>query len=92
MLKCLGLYEDVSYRFSKWDPNNTEKYIGTKEQWGRVINEPMNVNWLPASAAFRGYLSLGLLICAGTCFVAAGIIGYIKSVKLEKYMETKGVK
>ncbi len=33
MLKCLGLYEDVSYRFSKWDPDNREKYIGTVEQW-----------------------------------------------------------
>ena len=33
MLKCLGLYEDVSYRFSKWDPNDREKYIGTEEQW-----------------------------------------------------------
>ncbi len=33
MLKTLGLYEDVSYRFSKWDPDNREKYIGTEEQW-----------------------------------------------------------
>ena len=33
MLKCLGLYEDVSYRFSKWDPDDKEKYIGTAEQW-----------------------------------------------------------
>ena len=33
MLKTLGLYEDVSYRFSQWDPANTEKYIGTAEQW-----------------------------------------------------------
>lgn len=33
MLKTLGLYEDVSYRFSKWDPEDTEKYIGTPEQW-----------------------------------------------------------
>ncbi len=33
MLKTLGLYDDVSYRFSQWDPNDTEKYIGTKEQW-----------------------------------------------------------
>jgi len=33
MLKTLGLYEDVSYRFSQWDPADTEKYIGTKEQW-----------------------------------------------------------
>ncbi len=33
MLKTLGLYEDVSYRFSQWDPENKEKYIGTVEQW-----------------------------------------------------------
>ncbi len=33
MLKTLGLYEDVSYRFSQWDPDNREKYIGTTEQW-----------------------------------------------------------
>jgi len=33
MLKTLGLYEDVSYRFSQWDPEDSEKYIGTKEQW-----------------------------------------------------------
>lgn len=33
MLKCIGLYEDVSYRFSKWDPNDREKYIGTEKEW-----------------------------------------------------------
>ena len=33
MLKTLGLYEDVSYRFSQWDPNDRDKYIGTEEQW-----------------------------------------------------------
>ncbi len=33
MLKTLGLYDDVSYRFSQWDPEDSEKYIGTKEQW-----------------------------------------------------------
>lgn len=33
MLTTLGLIEDVTYRFSQWDPNNTEKYIGTAEQW-----------------------------------------------------------
>lgn len=33
MLKTLGLYEDASYRFSQWDPENREKYIGTEEQW-----------------------------------------------------------
>lgn len=33
MLKSVGLYEDVSYRFSQWDPKDREKYIGTPEQW-----------------------------------------------------------
>ena len=33
MLTTLGLIEDVSYRFSQWDPDNREKYIGTEEQW-----------------------------------------------------------
>ncbi|MCH5300688.1 MAG: threonine--tRNA ligase [Ruminococcus sp.] len=33
MLKTVGLYEDVSYRFSQWDPEDKEKYIGTPEQW-----------------------------------------------------------
>ena len=38
MLKTLGLYEDASYRFSQWDENDKEKYIGTKEQWDEAQN------------------------------------------------------
>lgn len=41
-LRTLGLEEDVTYRLSKWDPNNQEKYIGTAEVWeetqGRIRN------------------------------------------------------
>ena len=33
MLDTVGLGEDVTYRFSQWDPNNTAKYEGTAEQW-----------------------------------------------------------
>ncbi|MBQ7172156.1 MAG: threonine--tRNA ligase [Clostridia bacterium] len=33
MLKTVGLYDDVSYRFSQWDPNDTKKYIGTQADW-----------------------------------------------------------
>ena len=43
MLKVLGLYEDVSYRFSKWDPNNREKYIGTEEQWDEAQGAMKNI-------------------------------------------------
>ncbi|MGN0524150.1 MAG: threonine--tRNA ligase [Eubacterium sp.] len=43
MLKTLGLYEDVSYRFSQWDPDNREKYIGTKEQWDEAQGVMKNI-------------------------------------------------
>ena len=36
ILDVLGLEEDITYRFSQWDPNNTEKYEGTPEQWNEA--------------------------------------------------------
>ncbi len=35
-LTTLGLEEDVTYRMSKWDPENKEKYLGTAEEWDKV--------------------------------------------------------
>ena len=35
-LETLGLKEDCSFRFSQWDPNNTDKYEGTPEQWAEA--------------------------------------------------------
>lgn len=43
MLKTLGLYEDVYYRFSKWDENNKEKYIGSAEEWEIVQNRMRDI-------------------------------------------------
>lgn len=43
MLKTLGLYEDVSYRFSQWDPSDREKYIGTEEQWDEAQSKMKNI-------------------------------------------------
>ena len=42
-LDILGLKEDVSYRFSKWDPNNREKYLGTEEDWDIAQNALKNI-------------------------------------------------
>ena len=42
MLDALGLREDCSFRFSQWDPNRTDKYEGTVEQWNeaqRIMGE-----------------------------------------------------
>ncbi len=36
MLDALGLREDCSFRFSQWDPNRTDKYEGTPEQWAEA--------------------------------------------------------
>lgn len=43
MLKTLGLYEDASYRFSLWDPNNTDKYIGTAQEWNKVQDQMRSI-------------------------------------------------
>ena len=32
-LTTLGLQDDVTYRLSKWDPNNREKYLGDENYW-----------------------------------------------------------
>ncbi|HEX2944893.1 MAG TPA: threonine--tRNA ligase [Clostridia bacterium] len=62
MLKAVGLDGDVSYRFSKWDPNDKKKYIGTEEQWNEVqgrMREILNDLKIPyteadGEAAFYG--------------------------------------
>ncbi len=35
-LETVGLWEDCSFRFSQWDPNRTDKYEGTSEQWNEA--------------------------------------------------------
>ncbi|MGM9631976.1 MAG: threonine--tRNA ligase [Eubacteriales bacterium] len=35
-LETVGLWEDCSFRFSQWDPNRTDKYEGTPEQWNEA--------------------------------------------------------
>ncbi|NLG53469.1 MAG: threonine--tRNA ligase [Clostridiales bacterium] len=62
MLKTLGLDEDVTYRFSKWDENDREKYIGEPGQWEEVqtrmrdILDHTGIEYTEASgeAAFYG--------------------------------------
>lgn len=34
----VGLYEDLTFRFSKWDPEDKEKYEGTPEMWEEAEN------------------------------------------------------
>ena len=62
VMGVLGIEEDISYRFSKWDPNNTDKYVGTAEQWDEVqsamrrIIDDIGLNYYEAEgeAAFYG--------------------------------------
>ncbi len=42
-LTTLGLQDDVTYRMSKWDPNNKEKYLGTEEMWNEVQDMMRNI-------------------------------------------------
>ncbi|MBQ7037150.1 MAG: threonine--tRNA ligase [Clostridia bacterium] len=62
MLKTIGLFDDVSYRFSQWDPSDREKYIGTDEQWAEAqgimkkILDNLGINYVIGigEAAFYG--------------------------------------
>ncbi|MCR4943836.1 MAG: threonine--tRNA ligase [Clostridium sp.] len=62
LMGVLGLDEGISYRFSKWDPNNTEKYINDPEAWDktegimRKILNHLEIDYYEAAdeAAFYG--------------------------------------
>ena len=61
-LTTLGVEEDVTYRMSKWDPDNSDKYLGTAEEWDKVqdamreILDEIGLNYTEAAgeAAFYG--------------------------------------
>ena len=38
ILTILGLQDDVTYRLSKWDPKNREKYLGDEAYWESTQN------------------------------------------------------
>ncbi len=62
IMETLGIADDISYRFSKWDPNNTEKYINDPEAWNRTqdimrtILDHLKIDYVEADdeAAFYG--------------------------------------
>lgn len=62
MMNTLGIRQDVSYQFSKWDPNNKGKYVGAPEQWEktqdtmRMILDHLQLNYkeVEGEAAFYG--------------------------------------
>ena len=62
ILSTLGLEQDVTYRLSKWDPNNKKKYLGDDEYWNRTqealreVLREKNVPFVEAEgeAAFYG--------------------------------------
>ena len=62
VMKTLGIDGDVTYRLSKWDPNNTEKYLGDEEYWNStqqylrdvMIKNDINFTEEEGEAAFYG--------------------------------------
>lgn len=43
VMKTLGVADEVTYRLSKWDPANTEKYLGDAEYWDKTQGYLRNV-------------------------------------------------
>lgn len=62
LIGILGLQDDVSYRFSRWDPKDADKYVGTAEDWDKVestmqqILNDLHIDYTEAwgEAAFYG--------------------------------------
>ena len=62
IMQTLGIDGDISFRFSKWDPNNTEKYINNPEAWEETqvlmkgILDHLEIDYVEAEgeAAFYG--------------------------------------
>ena len=62
VLSVLGLQEDVTYRLSKWDPSNKEKYLGDEAYWEKtqdalrqiLIEDHLNFTEADGEAAFYG--------------------------------------
>lgn len=36
LMGIFGLENDVTYRFSRWDPKNADKYVGSSQDWDKV--------------------------------------------------------
>ncbi len=43
ILTTLGLQNDVTYRLSKWDPENRTKYLGDEEYWNKTQQALRNI-------------------------------------------------
>lgn len=43
MMTTLGIENDITYRFSKWDPENREKYIDDPDAWEAAQNNMKNI-------------------------------------------------
>ena len=43
VMETLGIQDDITYRFSKWDPNNKKKYIDEPEAWENTQNIMRNI-------------------------------------------------
>ncbi|WP_326511810.1 threonine--tRNA ligase [Clostridium intestinale] len=62
VMTTLGIQDDITYRFSKWDPKNKEKYIDDPEAWEKTQNlmrdilNHLNIDFYEADdeAAFYG--------------------------------------
>ena len=62
IMNTLGIADDISYRFSKWDPKNKEKYIDNPEAWEKTqvimknILDHLKIDYIEADdeAAFYG--------------------------------------
>jgi len=62
MMRAVGLSDMITFRFSKWDPKNKEKYIGSPQVWEKaqaeikkaLIRNKLKFEEVEGDAAFYG--------------------------------------
>lgn len=83
-----SIYEDCIAKGDK----TSDTYLNAKDNLGATItsvDQKLVANaFLPSSGTFRGVFAMVLFAIAAAAFITAGVIGFMRSQKLSKYLDS----
>lgn len=91
ILQMFWMPLEIMIKYNTW-LDKGEDAIYAKDNVGAVITDKNNaVNWLWTNGNTRGVLSMVFLVISAAFFIAAGVIGVLRSNKLNKYLKSINV-
>ena len=82
----------IIIKYNTWISKGKNVAYGTKNVGAVITDGDANsVHWLTTNGTARGVLAMVFLIIAAAFFIAAGVIGVLKSNKLNKYLKSINV-